>query len=152
MHPTIQTILMVRDKDLRKWGRPVAVLMFCFAIIVCGLALAFRLLVNDGIAPILRDVTDKESLYLERYSTSENISSIRSVISARRRADESVLAAAKSVSWVLVGAGLLGFGYGVLSWRSYELASLVFPKSSSNKNQIQEAEQDAPSNGDKRPD
>ena len=125
MHPTIQTILGVRDKDLQRWGRSVAVFMFCAAIIFCVSAVALRRLVDNEIGPGLRAVTKQESVYLERYADPEHLSQIRSSIDASRRADESVLRGARAAGWLMASLGLISFLNGVLFWRSYELASSI---------------------------
>ena len=67
MHPTIQKILMVRDRDLRRWGRPTAILMFLLSIVCLVSALVLRRIVYEKIDPIIHKVTAKEVNILGRF-------------------------------------------------------------------------------------
>lgn len=150
MHQTLQTILMVRDRDLRRWGRPVAVMMFCFSVFCFGAAVTGRWVIEAQIAPKMRYVTDQESKFLEKHADSDDAVPIRRAISARRRADEGILEAARAGIWIFVGLGLLAFSHGAVLWRACDLASSEstvaadFPQRNPNAEQAAVSARDKP--------
>ena len=122
MHPVIKTLLMIRDKDLRKWGRLTAVIMTITGLFLIGAAIY-----SNSIVPKL-----EESLHTTRILDEKMIEKISDEklreafyvgLESNREIDQNLIDIARAFIFVSIGVSILCFSAAVLLWRSYELAS-----------------------------
>lgn len=123
MHPLLERCLLVRDRDLRRWGKPVAVML--------GLVGALFLF---GSFAVHRMAGELETSLKHNYSLdaqlAETLPESRARAAIGKSLDQNLGTSLKMITameifgrWVVGGAGLLALASAPYAWRSAELAS-----------------------------
>ena len=113
---------MVRDKDLRKWGKPTAVMMTVFGLFLIGAAIYGNSIVPKLEQNLLTTRALDEKL-IERISDEKLRDAFYVGLESNREMDQSLIDICRVFIFVSIGGSLLFFYTAVLSWRSQELAS-----------------------------
>jgi hypothetical protein len=122
MHSTLTTILMIRDKDLRKWGRLSAVMMTILGFFLIGVTIYINNLVFSRIEPSMHSSRAVEEKMVKRIADEKLRDAFYASLESNHEIDQSWLKMIRAFL-ILIGIGsLLLFYTAALSWRSYELA------------------------------
>lgn len=126
MHSTLATILMIRDKDLRKWGRLSAVMMTILGLFLIGVTFYINNLVFARIEPTMHSSRAVEEKMVKRIADQKLRDAFYESLESNHEIDRSWLKMIRAFL-ILTGTGsLLLFYTAALSWRSYELALTAY--------------------------
>jgi hypothetical protein len=122
MHPVISTLFMVRDKDLRKWGRLTAAFMTIIGLFLIGAAIYSNSFVPKLEESLLTHRILDEKM-IEKISDEKLREAFYVSLESNREIDQNIIEIARAFIFVSIGVSILCFSTAVLLWRSYELAS-----------------------------
>ncbi len=122
MHPAIQAVFLLRDKDLLKWGRGIAILLFIVAAICFGATGFAHHMTESRLKPALHRNLESEIKLVRFLEKKGHDFDAEGIIAAQRKAHESILTVLGSLAWIFAGSGLLALSSGMVSWRAHELA------------------------------
>ena len=131
---------MVRDKDLRKWGRLSAALMIILGLFLIVAAIYSINLVHTRLEPAMRSARGAEEQMIKRIADRKLSEAFHASLEYNRKIDQHLLNIARA--FILsggIGASLLSFYTAALSWRSYELALATQKPQTSNDQDAQES-------------
>lgn len=121
MHPVISTLFMVRDRDLRKWGRLASAFMTLVGLFLIGGAVFV-----NGIRPkleeSLRNTRILDEKMIERITDERLREAFYVGLESNREIDQNLIDIARVFIFICIGVSILCFSSAVLLWRAYELA------------------------------
>lgn len=113
---------MIRDKDLRKWGRLTAVIMTITGLFLIGAAIYTKSMISTQLEPDLIETRILDEKMIERISDKKLRDAFYVGLESNREIDQSLLDISRAFIFLVgLGAPLLFFLTAVLLWRSYEL-------------------------------
>lgn len=124
MHPTIQAAFLLRDRDLVKWGRGTAILLFVLAAICFGAAGIVYQMNENRLKPAIHRNLEGEIQQIRFLKDKGYDFDAEKMIAGQRKAHQGILKVTGSLVWIFAGAGLLALSHGMVSWRAHELARL----------------------------
>jgi len=126
MNLTFQTILMLRTNDLVRWGRTSAVILFLTGgICVLGEVICYYV-IDYKIVPCLARYTELHQKTIDTFGHGQRSDALREANDNVAKINADLIDVCRSLGIVMmVGSGFLALYSGLLSWRSYELASNV---------------------------
>lgn len=136
---------MVRDKDLRKWGRVSATIMTVFGFFLIGAATY-----SNSIVPKLEQTLLTNRILDEKMISRITDKNLRDVfhtsLEADRMIDQHLIDIARAFIFVCIGGSLLFFYLAVLLWRSQELALSMETANFNRNNYDSQGQIDIPAN------
>jgi len=134
MHPALNLILMTRDKDLRRWGRLSAVVLFCFGCFLLGAVFYSYNVVVHQLEPAIQSASVSEQRLVESIADENLQAAVSAGLESSRKGNSHLLDGARAV---ILGGGIafamISFYSAALSWRAYELASVIPESPNQNK-------------------
>jgi hypothetical protein len=118
---------MVRDKDLSRWGRASAVVMIFVGFFSLGGGLYLNHLIENEMVPSLASIRSREEKLISQISHEKLRDHFLQKLEFNRLMDQSWfrIVRAFQIAFLFICVPFLSFYTAVLSWRSYELASVV---------------------------
>jgi hypothetical protein len=126
MNPTIEKLLLVRDRDLVRWGRLSAVICLLGAVVSFAGAFACHYMVTNKLVPSMERSADLEAKILRKIGPAHAPESVRDGFAADSRLSREMIEALTSLSvTILLASGIMALACALGSWRSYELAKAL---------------------------
>jgi hypothetical protein len=126
MNPTIEKLLLVRDRDLIRWGRLSAVVCLLGAVVSFAGAFTFHYLVTNKLVPSMERSAEMDAKLLRQIGDAHAPKALRESYAVEGPLHRKMIETLTTLSvTILVAFGCLALGYAVLSWRSYELAKAL---------------------------
>jgi len=126
MNLTFQKILMLRTNDLVRWGRISAVILFLTGGLCILGAVTCYYIIDYKIVPFLARYTEHHQETIDTFGHGQRSDALREANDNVAKINADLIDVCRSLGIVMmVGSGFLALYSGLLSWRSYELASNV---------------------------
>lgn len=123
MHPLLERCLWVRDRDLKRWGKPVAVILVLVGLLCFGGSITIHRMAGK-----LRDSLEENHQFDVKLAEALPEAKAKSAITKSFGENHEISLEMTTVLetcglWIIGGAGLMALSSAAYAWRAAELAS-----------------------------